>query len=383
MQFLDENLLQTRLNSSVQCDIAKNKICGAALHVSQAGKVLYQNCIGSSDPIENTPVTDTTVFRLASMTKPITAVATLMLAERGALQLDDPVEKYYSQFRNMRIASVDNRGRLSDAGPANTKVTIRHILTHTSGIGSGLAGVSQIGAMTAVDKASLENTILFFAEQGLSFEPFTKQEYSGFPAFDVLTGILEKVADEDYRQFLNREIFSVCDMPDTTFVPSEEQLNRMAVMHDRKNGKSCIGKTTEGCIFSDIPCTHYLGGAGLVSTLRDYAHFAQMLLCNGQYAGKQILLPASVASISTAQLPSHLQPGVARWGLGVRVIVSDDGHNLPLGAYGWSGAYGCHFWIDPINEITAVYMKNSLYDPGAGSLTGSNFEADVYHSFKA
>jgi len=383
VRYLDKDILRTRLDSSIQCDIDENKISGAAVYVSQAGEVLYQNATGFANPIKKVPVTDTTIFRLASMTKPITAVATLILVERGILQLDDPVEKFYPQFGNMRLASVDDQGRLIDAGQNNVKITVRHILTHTSGIGSGLAGASQIGAMSVTDKASIENTISYFAKQGLSFEPFTKQEYSGFPAFDVLTGIIEKAADEDYLQFLDREIFSKCDMQDTTFVPTKAQWERLSVMYDRKEGKACIAEMKEDCIFGDIPCTHYLGGAGLVSTLRDYAHFAEMLVSNGQYQGQKILSQSSIAEMSTAQLPAQLQPGIARWGLGVRVIVNDTGHNLPTGAFGWSGAYGPHFWIDPVNQIAAVYLKNSLYDPGAGSLTGNNFEADVYHSYKS
>ena len=380
MRVLDKELLKCRLDSSVRCDIVENKINGAALYVSQGGKVQYQNCIGFADSVRGVPVSDTTIFRLASMTKPITAAATLLLVERGALDLDDPIEKFYPKFGKMRLVTVDDQGKLKDAGPASTKITIRQILTHTSGIGSGVVGAIQIGLMSEVDKANLENTITYFSEQGLSFEPYTKQEYSGFPAFDVLTGILEKVADENYSDFLNREFFALCDMPDTTFVPTKEQWNRMAIMHDRKDGESCIGDTADGCVFSDIPCTHYLGGAGLVSTLRDYSHFAEMLLHDGLYHGRQIL--SSVAALSTAQIAERLQPGIARWGLGVRVIVCDDRHNLPVGSYGWSGAYGPHFWIDPFNQIAAIYMKNSLYDPGAGSLTGNNFEADVYHSYK-
>lgn len=382
MRLLDRDTLACRIDSSVKCDIAENKISGAALYVSQAGNVLYQNSMGFADSARGIPVTDTTIFRLASMTKPITTAATLLLAERGALHLDDPIEKFYPKFGKMRLATVDEQRRLLDAGPASTKPTVRHILTHTSGIGSGAVGAIQIGAMSATDKANLENTINYFSEQGLSFEPFTKQEYSGFPAFDVLTGIIEKVADEDYNDFLHREIFSVCDMPDTTFVPTKEQWNRMAIMHDRKDGLSCVGKTTDGCVFENIPCTHYLGGAGLVSTLRDYSHFAEMLLHNGLYQGRQLLLPSSVAAMSTPQLSAEIQPGIARWGLGVRVYVSDDKQNLPAGAYGWDGSYGSHFWIDPTNQIAGIYMKNSLYDPGAGSLTGSNFDADVYHAFQ-
>lgn len=380
MRYIDEKRLALSLELRLQENIADNKLYGAALFVHQAGKTLYQNAMGTADPVSGSPVTDSTVFRLASMTKPITAAATMKLVERGHLQLDDPVSRYFPQYKNMHLAEIDEQGRLCIGAPVDRGITVRHILAHTSGIGSGKTGALQIGKMSADNKRTLENTIAYFAEQGLSFEPYTKQEYSGFPAYDVLTGIVEKVSDMDYVDFLQNEIFSPCDMKDTTFTPSRAQWERMAVMHDRIDEKNTIGKTFEGCIFADIPCSHYLGGAGLVSTLSDYSHFVLMLLQKGRYNGYQVLTPASVEQISTPQVPASIQSGCQRWGLGVRVIVDASYPCLPVGSYGWSGVYGPHFWIDPVNKIAAIYMKNSLYDPGAGSVTGYNFEADVYGS---
>lgn len=382
MRLLDKDILACRIDSSVKCDIAENKIGGAALYVSQGGEMLYKKGLGLADPAKNIPVTDKTLFRIASMTKPITAVAALQLVDRGLLSLDDPVSKFFPAFQNMRIAAIDESGKLTDAGPAKNPVTIKNLLTHTSGIGSGNVGGLQIGAMTETDLATLENTIAYFTEQGLQFEPSTRRVYSGFPSFDVLTGIVEKVADEDFQDYITREIFAPCNMVDTTFTPSEEQWERLARMHNRVDGKSCVVKMNDGCVFENIPCTHYLGGAGLVSTLYDYINFAEMLLHKGSFAGRQIVSAESVKKMSTPQIPRELCPGISSWGLSVRVIVEEERHNLPIGAYGWSGHYGPHFWIDPKNQIVAIYMKNSLYDPGSNPLTGTNFEADVYHSFK-
>lgn len=382
MRLLDKDILACRIDSSVKCDIAENKICGAAIYVGQAGETLYKKGIGSADPTKNIPITDKTLFRIASMTKPITAVAALQLVDRGLLSLDDPVSKYFPAFQNMRIAAIDDQGKLTDAGPAKNPVTIKNILTHTSGIGSGNVGGLQIGAMTATDKATLANSITYFSEQGLQFEPSTKRVYSGFAAFDVLTGIIEKVADEDFQEYITREIFAPCNMVDTTFTPSDEQWKRMVTMHDRVDGKSCAVEMMDGCVFMDFPCTRYLGGAGLASTLHDYINFSEMLLHNGSFAGRQIVSAEAVNKMSTRQIPRELCPGYSSWGLSVRVIVGEEKHNLPIGAYGWSGHYGPHFWIDPKNQIVGIYMKNSLYDPGSNPLTGINFEADVYHSYK-
>ena len=169
-------------------------------------------------------------------------------------------------------------------------------------------------------------------------------------------------------------------MKDTTFVPSEEQWARMIKMHDLVDGKAVEGFIPKGYVSRDIPCTNYLGGGGLVSTLGDYWNFAEMLLGGGVFKGRRVISEESVRALSSPQIPEELQPGVARWGLAMRVVVGE--HRRPVGSYGWSGAYGTHFWVDPENKITAVYMKNSFYDGGSGAKTSAEFEKDVYASFE-
>ena len=378
MRYLDKPRLRDRLEWRLQKDISENRLFGAALHVFQNGETVYNNAMGFADAAGKIPVTDQTIFRIASMTKPITAVATLILAERNLISLDDCVDKYLPSYSKPTIACIDEEGGLVCAGEAEKVPTIRNILSHTSGIGSGKTGAAQIRRMKPEDKRTLQASVSFFSRQGLSFEPGTRQEYSGFPSFDVLTAIIEEVTDEDYYRFLNREIFLKCEMEDTVFIPGTSQLERMSVMHNRVNGENSVCEMPEGSIFEGIPWGHSLGGAGLVSTLHDYSNFAQMLVQDGIYNGHRILSADSVSQIGTPQVSSAVQPGSQRWGLGVRVIVSDAYKMLPIGSYGWSGAYGPHFWIDPVNRIAAVYMKNSYYDPGAGSVTGYHFEQDVY-----
>ena len=382
MKNLDALLLTEMLERRLRGDIADQKLFGAALYVSQRGKVLYSGALGTADPAQGMPVTERTLFRLASMTKPITAVAALLLRDRGLLDPDAPVDKYLPEYSAMYIGSLNDRGEVIRTTPAGEKPTVRRILSHTSGIGCGLLGAAQIRAMSASDKATLSDTVSYFSKQPLSFEPGTKQEYSGFPAYDVLTAIIEKVTGERYGAFLKREIFSKCDMPDTAFQPDAGQWRRLAVMHDRTDGHSVSVPTPEGTVFEGIPCSHPLGGAGLVSTLADYSHFAEMLLGEGVFQGRRIITAASVRELCTPQVSKQVQPGLQRWGLGVRVITSPEYPNLPVGSYGWSGAYGPHFWIDPVNGIAAVYLKNSYFDPGAGSVTGYNFEQDVYSCMK-
>ena len=373
---LDKSLLSDALTKRLDADIESERVAGAILRVFEKGELICDLSRGYADVAKTTPVTDKTIFRLASMTKPVTAVATMILVERGLLSLDEPISNYLPQFNDMRIARVVD-GKMVDAGKAKAKITARNILSHSSGIGSGAVAGIQIPAMTDAHRATLDASVNYFAEQPLSFEPDTASEYSGFAAFDVLTKVCEIVSGEDFERFIKREIFDKCNMPDTAFVPTDEQWARLAYMHDYKDGKACVAKTSPGCIFYAIPCTHYVGGAGLVSTMHDYSNFAKMLLSGGG----DVLSAESVKEISTPQIPAEIYPGSERWGLSVMVL-TDEGGRLPVGSYGWSGTFGTHFWIDPKNEIIAIYMRNSHYDMPANSQTCRTFEKDVYSAMR-
>lgn len=158
-------------------------------------------------------------------------------------------------------------------------------------------------------------------------------------------------------------------------------MGQIIAMHDKVDGKNGVAKMKENCVFDDYPCTHYLGGAGLASTLDDYSKFAKMLLNKGKTPKKQILEEKTFRLLHTLLVPEEIMPSNERWGLGVRVIVREDYNTLPVGTFGWSGAYGSHFWIDLINNIAAIFMKNSLFDGGAGNESARNFEKAVNNSF--
>ena len=152
-------------------------------------------------------------------------------------------------------------------------------------------------------------------------------------------------------------------------------------MHNKIDGNNSVAKMKENCIFYDYPCMHYLGGAGLVSTLDDYSKFAKMLLNKGKTPKKQILSEETFRLLHTPFVSEEIMPSNERWGLGVRVIVKESYKTLPVGTFGWSGAYGSHFWVDPTNKVAAVFMKNSLFDGGAGNESARNFEKAVNDSF--
>lgn len=373
MRYLDENRLVENIETRMKGNMDAGIIGGASVWVWQDGKELYRRHFGEG-------VSDKTVYRLASMTKPITAVAVLQQIEAGKLALTDPVDKFYPEFRNMPMVKAE-KGELVQIGKPKQLPTVMHLLTHTAGFGGEVEGLHH-QIMSLEDKASLQRSIRCHAAYGIQFEPFSQVLYSGRAAFDVLAGIVEKLTDMPFDEYLKVAVFDPCGMTETTFAPTPEQWARMIPMHDRVDGKNAVGKTWDGCVFEDVPVTHFLGGAGLASTLEDYTHFARMLLQKGEFGGNRVLKPETVALMATPHLSETLMPRTKRWGLAVKVVTSPEYGRLPLGCYGWSGAYGTHFWVDPENRIAAIYMKNSRYDGGGDAITSAEFEEDVTNALK-
>ena len=286
MKKLNKLLLKVNIEKAAQYDFFNKKVFGSAYWVFQKNEEVYKNCFGNISLDTDVPVTENTIFRIASMSKPITAIATLILIDRGLMSLWDPISKYIPGFKDIHITVRNNSNLIKDLGKSEKTVTVCNLLTHTSGIGSEEL---KSALMTADDRLSVDNTVNFFAKSGLDFEPGSNQLYSPFGAFDVLVKIIEKVSETDYLGFLKTEIFEPCGMSDTTFVPTPEQWRRMIDMHNKIDGKNTSVKMPNNCVFEDFPCSHYLGGAGLVSTLSDYSKFAKMLLNKGNTPDIQII----------------------------------------------------------------------------------------------
>jgi len=377
MRKLDPHRLKANIEAAAEYDFGNSKVFGCAYRVCQGGRIVYDNCFGSVVPTGNTPVTQDTLFRMASMTKPVTALAALILIDRGLLSLSDPVSKYLPGFANVHVAPLENGGFI-DKGSVRNQLTIRHLLTHTNGIGCEPEKYLQ---MTDADKATLDASIRFYLRNGLDFEPDSMQQYSGCGAFDVMARIIELIDGRDYETYLKEEIFMPCGMNDTVFIPTKDQWARMIAMHNKSDDRCAIGETFENCVFYDYPCTHFLGGAGLVSTLRDYSAFAELLRRKSRINEKYLVSPEIFSLMHIPHVSESIMPGHERWGLGVRVIVDDAYPYLPVNTFGWSGAFGTHFWVDPENDVTAVYMKNTHFDGGAANESARNFEKAVYTAF--
>lgn len=382
MQRINKYKLKENIEKRMNFNLEKCNIGGAVCLVEQAGEVLYQGAFGVKTPGEDVPLQTDAIFRLASMTKPITAVAAMILIERGIISIDDKISKYIPKFANMQISELSENGELLGSHAADNDILIKHLLTHSSGIGTGGTQALPNGGKNAAEKSTLAEAVEEYSRSLLDFEPGTNAEYSPLGAFDVMARIIEIVTEMEYEEFLKKEIFMPCKMINTTFKPSNEQWERIVSMHNKIDGKSVIGSTKAGCIFRNIPMSHKLGGAGLISTIADYRNFATMLMNGGEIFEKRILSEKSVREMSKRQLSLEVNPFGDIWGIGVRVIESETYKRLPVGCFGWSGAFGTHFWVDRVNKIIAIYMKNSEYDGGSGALTAAEFEEDVTNSFE-
>lgn len=382
MQIIHSATLEHLLRTRAEEDIASGRLGGIAISVCQNGKTVFRDGFGTTVPGGGVPVTDKTIYRMASMTKPVTALMAAMLIEEGKLSPDDRIEDYLPAYAKLRLGKVDENGQLQDGGEVQTKPTVWHLLTHSSGIGCGAVYEALRSGLPYEAKQSLDGCVSYFASLPLSFEPGTAQAYSGLAGFDILGRILEMVSGSDLETLLRTRIFEPCGMVDTTFEPSDAQWSRMIAMHDYQRGVATASPTVPGCIFENIAATHHFGGGGLISTLDDYVRFAEMLLNGGLCEDRRVASAAAIARMSTPQLSAAVQPGYKRWGYGVRVIVGTGYRVLPVGAWGWSGAYGTHFWVDPVNRVTAVYLKNSRFDGGSGAKTSYHFEEDVHASMQ-
>jgi len=340
--------------------------------VTRSGKEIHYGTQGFADIEAGQTAQRDSIFRMMSMSKPIASVAILMQAEKGLLNLDDPVAKYIPAMANMQIGLLNADGSLKGTAPAQMQITIRHLLTHSAGFGSGEIMNHQPQTQDIHGK-TLAQMAEIFPQVMLEFEPGTAHSYSGLLAFDLLGYLVELTSGQPLDAFLQENLFDPLEMADTGFTLTETQKSRLArVYASSENGFVPMAEPA-------IPSadSYFSLGAGLYSTIQDYYNLCLMLLQNGTYNGKHILQADSVTQLRS------IAPGDNTWGLGVRVVENSSifSAGLPCGSYGWSGAYGTHFWIDPENEIIGIYFSNMGTSGGAGAPAAVAFEKDVMGAF--
>lgn len=379
MRKLNFEKVQDNIRTHVSTVIGQKVLPCASVLVYQENQGFYREEFGFADISNNEKLKSDALFRLASMSKPITAVAALILVDRGLLSLEDTISKYLPDFSKLFIGKIENDAVVEEI-EVKTAVTIKELLTHSSGIGSGNIGAKDFLAIPVEERATLEMAMPHYAKCRLEFEPKTSSNYSPFLGLDILSRIIEIVSGKAYDIFLKEEIFDKLDMSDTTFVPTEAQWDRMVRFADEKDGK-CISKPLDKTrVFEQFPLTFFAGSAGLASTMDDYFAFAKMLLNEGEYNGVRILNADMVRAMANPQLTKEVLPPPQVWGLGVRVITDETYGTLVKNCYGWAGAYGTYFWVDPDNKIVSIYMRN-VADSEQG-YTASQFEQDVTSSLE-
>lgn len=378
MKALNRKKLEKNILNSIRSDMENKNLSGAAAYVLQDGQDICSIYEGYASLETSAKLNQSSLFRLASMTKPVTATAVLIQAEKGKLSLEDDIAKYLPGFSNMYVGKLDDAGNPVPDYKLDGKITITHLLTHTSGILSAAVGDRQAQAMTGDDRKDLASAVDFYAEKTLlGFAPMQRQAYNGTAAYNILARIVELTADMSFREFVDKNILLPLHMTNTTFSPNESQWANMVTLYNKADG-ALLPVDMGLHVFGDWPVSCSLGGAGLCGSLEDYVNFAAMLLNDGRTPEGRILKQESVTAMRTPYVPQELmEPGRKEsWGLGVRVINSDKGI-LPNDSFGWSGAYGTHFWIDRRNRIVAVYMKNTIHDGGSGAATARQMEKDV------
>jgi len=348
-----------RIHQLMQRHIDAGSFSGAVTLVARHGKVAHLEAHGLMDIETNKPMRTDAMFRIMSMTKPVVGVAVLMMVEEGKVRLNDAVSKFIPEFKNLKVGVLQAAEPLRFyTVPAEREITIKDLLTHTSGLVSGPMSNSENRKVALKEKESNADYIPRLGNVPLEFQPGTKWAYSAQAGFDTLVLVVERASGQKFDQFARQRIFEPLGMKDTFFYPVDSYNPRIATLY-RKIAKG-LEKQANPNFMNGV---FFSGGGGLYTTAEDYFQFGQMLLNGGQVNGKRLLSPGTVEMMRSVFIPDTL-PGRPRgegYGLSVRVVNDpvQRGTMLSAGSFGWSGAYGTHFWVDPKEKIVAILMTQT------------------------
>jgi CubicO group peptidase (beta-lactamase class C family) len=381
-----------RLHKGMQGFVDRRETSGIVTLIARDGKIADVHTYGFQDVESKKLMQRDTIFRIASMTKPITSVAVMMLYEEGKLQLTDPVSTYIPSFKSMRVATKDG------TVPAAGQMTIRDLLSHRSGLSYGFLEFGAVGDAyrkggvsdgLTVTPGTIGENVDRLAKAPLLSQPGTQWNYS--LSTDVLGRLVEVVSGTTFDVFLRDRIFRPLRMVDTSFEVPDAKWARFATVYTGDGGSGIRPmkdpETFGGTVMSPIsyykaPKTYFSGGAGLASTINDYARFAQMLLNGGELDGVRLLSPKSIELMTSSHTsdvpPSPIMGPGSQFGLGFRVT-TDLGASQGLGSkgnFGWLGIYGTTFWVDPQERLFAIMMVQRY----PGSNAGTAFQPLVYQA---
>ncbi|MDQ8199638.1 serine hydrolase [Pelagicoccus enzymogenes] len=380
-----------RLDTAFEQMVADGELPGAVVLVARHGKRAHLGVYGEQDMASELAMSENSIFRIASQTKAIVSVATLMLQEEGKLLIGDPVSDYLPEFANTLVAETNEAGEQVNV-PAKRQITIRDLLTHTSGIGYGRksdplwqeAGID--GWYFADRDEPIRETVRRLASLPFNSHPGEKYVY-GYNT-DILGAVIEVASGMPLDALLKQKILDPLEMHDTHFYLPRNKAQRLSTVYSYSPDNGLQRSPDEGTMnaqghYLNGPRVSFSGGAGLLSTANDYAIFLQMLLNGGEYEGARILSPKSVELMTV----NHLAEGVefpwakgVGFGLGFRVMedVGRFGAPASVGEFSWGGAYHSTYWVDPEEELVVVYFTQVR--PATGLDDHDKLRALVYQA---
>jgi CubicO group peptidase (beta-lactamase class C family) len=380
----------TRIGEAVQRHIDAKSVAGAVTLVARRGRIAHFEARGMMDLESKRPMPKDGLFRLASMSKPITGVAIMMLVEEGKVRLNDPVSRFIPEFKALDKVAVAKPGAppptagaepAYDLAPVTRPITIADLLKHGSGLVSGGLGAAAAGRLaprTPTD--TLATYIPKLAAVPLDFQPGTLWRYSGLAGFDVLSRVVEVVSGQTFDVFLKQRLFDPLGMKDTGFFPGPGKESRLVTIYQMTPQGLRPGNQA-------VSNVYFSGAGGLMSTAEDYLQFAQMMLNDGQLNGRRFLGPRTMQLMVSNHTGDMVNGQFGRpaqgmgFGLSMQVVQDPVAANLRVskGAYGWAGGTGVSFWVEPAEQIVSIYFIQG----GTGGGLRQDFENAVNQSIVA
>lgn len=357
-----------RIDSTLKAFVDAGDIAGVSALIYEKGEEVYYNAFGYADLNGKKPMERNTIVQIFSMTKPVTGTALMTLYDEGAFQLDDPLSKYLPEYDNAKVfVGMDENGN-PVVEDAKRPITIRDLTRHTAGFATN-GNIPGLGKLLAeADAGNRNNTLSQMSEKLASvplwFHPGEKWEYG--PSVDVQARLVEKLAGKPYHDYVREKVLAPLGLTETRYVVPEEDMARLSDGYSRsQDGVLTQLPTDQTHAFNSKKWPLTPGGYGLTSTLDDYMKFAQMLVHNGSLNGVTILKPETVKLMATSHLADSVEerswlPSKGQVGFGIDFAVrlrppaSPEENNGVVGEFFWDGAASTLFWVDPVNELTAV-----------------------------
>ena len=380
-----------RLDAVLRSYVDKGQVAGQVAIVLRKGRVVYSTANGWQNKVADIPMSEDSIFRIASQTKALVSTGIMILHERGQLDISHPLSRYIPEWENMQVAVSESNGsyRLEEA---RRPITIRHLLTHTGGVSYGSGPAREQweeagfqGWYFANKNEPILNSIKRMAALPLDQHP--GEEYIYGYNTDILGAVIEVASGKDLNTFLREELFEPLEMNDTHFYLPHEKAERLAVVYEASPGggvqaiSATDGMQSQGLYLEGSgPNRSFSGGAGLLSTANDYARFLQMTLNGGELDGERILSRKTIELMTTDHLGDIPFRDGQGFGLGF-FVVTDLGERGVLGSegeYGWGGAYHTTYWVDPEEELVVVYLTQLI--PAQGVDDYSKLRSGIYQA---